>query len=391
MTMALEGLKVLDLGRTPMTLLCSVILGDLGAEVIWVQDATPERSSPDDAARYAAFNARVRNKRSIGLDLRQAAAQAVFQRLAQDADVVMEGFRPGVMKRLGADYETLSALNPRLVYCSVSGFGQTGPYRDFPGHDNSYSATAGAMGLIGEKGGRPVPAYNLLADNASGGVLSCVGVLAALLAREKTGRGQYLDLSMTDGVAYIMGHVYSDYFRSGQVPRRGEAASSGGLAQYSVYEAADGKYISIAALEAKFFESLCGMLGRPDFIGNAGSPERQAELRVLLAQTFRQKTRDEWFETLTRAEIPAGKVYSVDESPDDPQLQAREMFIDLSDERVGPVRQIGLPLKFSETPGSVRSLGPTKGQHTLEVLQGMGYGEDEIEALKQSGAVLIGG
>ncbi|HEX5368040.1 MAG TPA: CaiB/BaiF CoA-transferase family protein, partial [Dehalococcoidia bacterium] len=216
-----------------------------------------------------------------------------------------------------------------------------------------------------------------------------VGVLAALLAREKTGRGQYIDLSMTDGVAYIMGHVYSDYFRSGQVPRRGEAASSGGLAQYSVYETADGKYISIAALEAKFFESLCEMLERPDFIGNASRPERQTELRELLDETFRQKTRDEWFELLTAAEIPAGKVYGVDESPEDPQLRARQMFLDLNHERVGPVKQIGLPLKLSETPGSVRSLGPIKGQHTLEILRSLGYGDEEIDALRQDGAVLI--
>jgi len=389
MPLALDGLKVIDLGRSPMTIYCSMILGDLGADVIWIQDTTRPNGSDEDLAKRAAFDARLRNKRSLALDLKQDSAQEVMRRLIRRTDVMLEGFRPGVTQRLGVDYETLKPLNPRLVYCSVSGFGQTGPYRDYPGHDNSYSSISGAMSLIGEADRKPVPAYNLLADNASGGLLSCISVLTALLWRETSGQGQYIDLSMTDGVASLMGHVYSEYFRTGQAPHRGEAPSSGGLPQYSIYETADGKFISIAALEQKFLENLCHLLGRPDFIGNLREQVKRDEMRAFLQETFLQKSRDEWFDILAAAEVPAGKVNSPDEATEDPHLLARDVFIELADEKVGPVRQIGMPFKMSETPGEVRRLGPRKGAHTAEILRSLDYEESEIEAMKQSGAILV--
>jgi crotonobetainyl-CoA:carnitine CoA-transferase CaiB-like acyl-CoA transferase len=219
--------------------------------------------------------------------------------------------------------------------------------------------------------------------------LSCIGVLASLLWRDRSGKGQYIDLSMTDGVAYLLGHVYSDYFRTGQIPRRGEAPSSGGLPQYSVYETADGKFISIAALEPKFLENLCNLVGRPDFIGNLRDGAGREEMRTFLKETFRLKTRDEWFETLTAAEVPTGKVYSVDEAVDDPQLLSREMFVDVADNLLGGIRQVGMALKMSETPSSIRSLGQRKGAQTLEILRSLNYTTDEINAMKRSKAILV--
>jgi crotonobetainyl-CoA:carnitine CoA-transferase CaiB-like acyl-CoA transferase len=384
----LEGLKIIDISRQP-TVFASMVMADLGADVISVQDAEPEGRGRGDPARSAAFAQRLRNKRSIALDLKQKGAQDVFYRLARDADVVLEGFRPGVARRLGVDYETISKVNPRIVYCSVTGFGQTGPYRDLPGHEHNFIALAGAMSLFGEKGRKPVPAFNLLADNAAAGLLSCIGVLAALRARETTGRGQYIDLSMTDGTVYIMGHVYGDYFATGNVPERGVAASSGGTPQYDVYQASDGKYISIAAIEPRFFANLMRLVGREDLIGQPRGSLDADELRAYLETKFREKSRDEWFDLLVVNEIPAGKVYTLDEAPADPQLQDREMFVDIDDGRFGAVRQVGLPLKFSETPGSVRSLGAAKGEHSARILRELGYSDEEISELKESGAVLM--
>jgi crotonobetainyl-CoA:carnitine CoA-transferase CaiB-like acyl-CoA transferase len=386
-TQALEGIKVLDTGRTPMTVYCSMLMGDFGADVIWVQDPEGRRGDSEDAVRNAAFDATHRNKRSITLNLKTKEAQEVFHKLARDADVVLEGFRPGVMKRLGADYETLKKINPRIIYCSISGFGQTGPYRDLPGHDSNYSSIAGAMGLVGEKGRKPVPSHNFLADIASGGLISCIGVLAALMAREKTGEGQYVDLSMTDGVAFMMASVYSEYFNRGTVPERESVVSNGGMPYYTAYKTADDKYITIAAIEPKFYENLCRVLDREDLIASGRERENWPALKSWLEETFLTKTRDEWFDIFSKVDMPVGKVYSVNEAVNDPQLLAREMFMELEHPQAGKVRQIGFPLKLSGTPASVRRFAPVQGEHTEEILPDLGYDPDAIARLRQAGAI----
>ena len=392
MMMALEGIKVIDVARYPMTIYCSMILGDLGADVIWVQEppgvsGSSTRQTPEEEDKAAAFNALGRNKRSIVLNLKLPEAREVFYRMAGRADVVLEGYRPGVAKRLGVDYETIQRINPRIVYCSVSGYGQSGPYRDLPGHDGNYISTAGVLGIIGDKDGRPVMPSNLLADFASGGLVSAIGVLAALQARERTGLGQHIDLSMADGVAFLLASAFSQHFNQGVTPERGRGTTNGETPYYGLYETGDGQYITIAAMEPKFFQNLCHLLDRPDFISRQQDREAWPEMRALLERTFKSKSRDEWFDILSKAEVPVGKVNSLSEAAEDPQLRHREMFIEMEDRRWGKVKQVGVPFKLSRTPGAVRRLGPRRGEHTLEILGELGYQPKEIQDLRVRGAI----
>jgi crotonobetainyl-CoA:carnitine CoA-transferase CaiB-like acyl-CoA transferase len=293
-----------------------------------------------------------------------------------------------VVKRLGVDYETLRGMNPRLIYCSISGYGQDGPYSHIVGHDINYISIAGALGLIGERGGPPVLPYNILADYAGGGMHAALAILAAIIARERTGRGQYLDISMTEGVLYLMAAIASDYFSQGVVPRRGEMRLNGGAPYYNVYETRDGKYISIGCIEPWFWENLCRALGREDLIPHEfAEGEKREEVFASLRETFRTKDRDEWFELLKDKDVAIGKVYTLEEVFKDPQLLQRGMVVELPGPSGERVRQVGISVRLSETPGRVRSPGPTTGQHTEEVLTGLGYSREEIERLRREGAI----
>ena len=244
MAMALEGIKVVDLSRMAPGPFCTMVLGDLGADVIRVEEPGGGRmareraggANESEARRAAAFNALNRNKRSIALNLKDESAQKVLHQLVRDADVFVEGFRPGVVSRLGCDYETLSGINPRLVYCSLSGYGQDGPYSGLVGHDINYISVGGALGVIGERGGPPVIPYNIIADFAGGGLHAATAILAAIIARGHTGRGQYVDVAMSDGVAYMMASVMSAYFSDGVVASPGAMSLNGAAPYYNVYK-----------------------------------------------------------------------------------------------------------------------------------------------------------
>jgi crotonobetainyl-CoA:carnitine CoA-transferase CaiB-like acyl-CoA transferase len=405
MAMALEGLKVLDLSRLAPGPFCSMLLGDLGADVLLVEappDQLPGRGlaggSPARAqaqgvgatvrpASGPAYNALGRNKRSIVLNLRSDEGRAVFMDLAKDADVVLEGFRPGVVKRLGVDYEAVSAINPRVVYCSLSGFGQTGPYSQLVGHDINYISVAGALGLIGWPDTPPAIPMNLLADFAGGGLHAAFAILAAIIARERSGRGQYVDIAMSDGVLYLLASAISGYFQSGNVPTRGATMLNGAAAHYNVYECADGKWISIGSLEPHFWANLCRVMGREDFLPHQNDRDMRAEISDHFRRTFRTKTRDEWFEIMKQTDICVAPVYALDEALNDPQNLARGMVIEVDHPELGKVKQVGIGPKFSETPGAVRSTAPRPGQHTDEVLTALGYPAEKIAALREKGAV----
>src|SRR5581483_6123883 len=238
-----------------------------------------------------AYNALGRNKRSIVLNLRSDEGRAVFMELAKDTDVVLEGFRPGVVKRLGVDYEAVSAVNPRVVYCSLSGFGQTGPYSQLVGHDINYISVAGALGLIGWPDTPPAIPMNLLADFAGGGLHAAFAILAAIIARDRSGRGQYVDIAMSDGVLYLLASAVSGYFQSGNVPTRGATMLNGAAAHYNVYECADGKWISIGSLEPHFWANLCKVMGREDFLPHQNNREKRDEIAAHFRATFKTKTR----------------------------------------------------------------------------------------------------
>jgi len=341
----------------------------------------------EEAERILAHNALGRNKRSIVLNLRKEEARQVFYRLAESVDVVLEGFRPGVVKRLGVDYDTLRPLNPRLVYCSLSGYGQDGPYAAMVGHDINYISIGGALGAIGWPGQPPAIPLNVIADFAGGGLHAAFAILAALLAREKTGRGQYVDIAMSDGVMYLLAMPLTLYFYNGTVVRPGEHLLNGAAPSYNLYQTKDSGWISLGSLEPHFYANLCRALGREDFIPYQYDASKREEVFAYFREQFRTRTRDEWFEYLRQSDICVAPVYSLDEAAADPHNQARHMVVEVDHPRLGPVRQVGIGPKFSETPGQVRTTAPRAGQHTDEVLASLGHTREQIEGLRASGAV----
>ena len=400
--LALEGIKVLDFCRNAPGMFATMILADLGAEVLMIERPMDETRAayerivagiegPEDERRHASFNALQRNKRSIALNLKEPEALEVFRKLAADADVVVEGFRPGVVDRLGVGYEQVKEINPRAIYCSVSGYGQTGPYSQMAGHDINYISFAGALGLIGDSpDGKPVIPLNLIADYAGGGLCGAVGILAALMAREKTGEGQYVDIAMTEGVLYMLCGAIADSLSQGFRATRGGNRLNGGSPFYNVYRTADDKYFSIAAIEPWFWENLCRSIGREDLIPHqSAGDERRDEIVRTLESVFLTKTRDEWFEVLKDANISVGKVLDLDEALADPQALERGMVVELEAPGVpeGRVVQPGIPFHLSETPGKVRHAGSVTGQHTAEVLAKLGYTAIQIDGLLARGAV----
>lgn len=392
MVMALDGIKVLDLSRLAPGPFCSMYLADFGADVLLVEpvpgasEKLAARMPGTEPERAAAYNALARGKRSIALNLKDEAARRIFYDLAADADVVLEGFRPGVVHRLGVDYETLSAINPRVVYCSLSGFGQTGPYSNLVGHDINYISIGGALGAIGYPGMKPAVPGNLVADYAGGGLTAALGICLALLAREKTGRGQWVDVGMSDGVLTLMASALSGYFQTGAVQRPGETILTGAAPWYGPYETKDGRYFSIGSIEPHFYANLCELLGAGEFADKQHDRSAYPAMRARFEEIFRTRTADEWMTHLSQADVCATPVLELERLATDPHNVAREMVIEV-DSPVGKVKQVGVGIKLSDTPGAVRWTGPLTGQHTDSVLAALGYGSDRIAELRASGAV----
>jgi crotonobetainyl-CoA:carnitine CoA-transferase CaiB-like acyl-CoA transferase len=395
----LDGIRVLDLTKLAPGPFCTMILADLGADVIRIEEPGPptgrraeQAGGADTRAQENRFgsspyNALARNKKSIGINLKSGPGKEIYLRLADRADVIVEEYRPGVAKRLGIDYEKLSVSNPRLIYCAITGFGQTGPYRDLVGHDINYIATAGVLSLFGRPGQPPTIPHNLIADYAGGGMNGAIGVLAALVARNQTGRGQYIDISMMDGSLALLAQAFSTFFANHKVPRRGESINDGGIPNYNVYLTRDDKYITIAAIEPWFFANLCRAIGREDFIPHEYDSTKRLEITRVIAETFRSKKRDEWFEILSKSDICVGRMLTLDEVPDDPQVKARNMIVEVEAPNGKKVRQVGISAKFSSTPGSIRTLAPQLGQHTDEILGELGYSSGDVGRWRESGAI----
>ena len=396
----LAGIHILDLTRLAPGPHCTMLLADLGAEVLKIEEPGPPTGRRAEQAagqptqwqvagidRYSPFNALNRNKRSLGLNLKADVGREIFLRLADTADVVVEEFRPGVARRLGIDYDTLRPRNPRLIYCAITGYGQDGPYRHQVGHDLNYIAMAGALGLMGPKDGPPVIPHNLLADFAGGGMHGAIGVLAALMARERTGRGQFVDIAMADGVLNLQAALLSNYFGTGSVPRRGETLLDGAAPFYNVYQTRDDKWLSIGAIEPWFYANLCKALGREELIPYEFDRDKWPHIQQVFRELFRTRTRDAWFALLTQTDVCVGKVYSYDELEQDPHLRARQMFLELVHPDLGPVKQVGISVKLSDTPGQVRRLPPRQFEHTVEVLGTLGYSAEDVARLQQAGVV----
>ena len=387
--MALDDVRILDLSRLAPGPFCSMLLGDLGADVLLIEP--PSDSKAAQGAGFGSgtepYNALGRNKKSIVLNLREQDARDVFYKLLESADVVLEGFRPGVVKRLGVDYETLKAKNPRIVYCSLSGYGQTGPYAEMVGHDINYISIAGALGMIGWPGQPPAIPMNIIADFAGGGLHAAYAILAALHARDRSGEGQYVDIAMSDGVLYLLASSISTYMMTGRAPGRGDFALNGALPLYNVYECSDGGWISLGSLEGHFWVNLCKALDCEDFIPYQMDGSKRDEVFAHFRGKFKTKTRDEWFEILKQTDICVAPVYSLEEALEDPHNVARDMVVEIDHPEVGKVKQVGIGTKLSATPGSVRSTAPTPGQNTDEVLSSIGYDADRIASLREKGIV----
>lgn len=402
MASALSGIKVLDMTGLGPSSIAAMMLGDMGAEVIKI-DLPPGGGSrgvgegipfmpteEEEIERVNAWTATNRNKKSVAINLRTEAGQRVFQKLTQTSDVIIESFRPGVMDRMNAGYQAISKINPRIIYCSVSGYGQTGPYRNFPGHDANYSGMGGVLGLTGEsKEGRPVIALNIVADIAVAVFEAVIGILLAVCARERTGRGQHVDISMTDGVVSLLIGVPGavEYLYTKALPQRGETMTSGNHPYYAVYQTKDNKYLTVCPIEPRFWGNLCRVIGREDLTPQQFDPSKGAELRSQLSRIFLTKSRDEWFEILTKADVPVGKVLEMDELFSDPQILHRQMIMELDHPKFGKVQQIGIGIKLSDTPGAARALAHRLGQDTSEVLSGLGYSQSEMNDLRQQGAI----
>lgn len=415
MSLPLAGIRVLDLSRLLPGGFCSLLLADFGAEVLKVEDtgmgdyirwAPPYYEGAEDSAKSALFLSLNRNKRSIRIDLKSERGREVLLRLVRDYDVVLESFRPGVLDRLGVGYEQMCAVNPGIVYCAISGYGQDGPKRETAGHDMNYLALVGLLGLTGEReemGGHPIQAAGQIADLGGGAMMAAFGILAALRERDGaparpaglvggsrssgSGEGQIVDVSMADGALSWLALVAGRYFAEQVVPQRGGLELAGSLICYRPYECADG-WVALGALEPKFWQAWCRGVEREDLI------ERQFEgpgsdAHAQVCEVFKSRTRVQWQEFAQRHDCCLEPVLGLDEALDSELVRAREMVVEIEQPGVaGGVRQLGVPVKLTRTPGHhAQRPGPALGEHTEEVLREAGCSAQEIDELLQAGAV----
>jgi crotonobetainyl-CoA:carnitine CoA-transferase CaiB-like acyl-CoA transferase len=379
-TGALAGITVIDLSRLLPGPYCSMILADHGARVIAVED---KRFLADGLF----FNLINRNKEHISLNLKTEKGREIFYRLIAKADVLLEGFRPGVVDRLGVDYESVRRANPKIIYCSITGYGQNGPFRDRVGHDANYLSYAGVLDLIGEKDRPPAIPGVQIADIAGGGMNAAIGILLALLARQNTGQGQYIDISMTDGMVGFLPAAL--FFRqlTGEEPKRSDGLLSHRYACYNTYETADGRYLSIGAVENRFWKQLCDTLGIPEYAPLQYDDRRREEILQHLRQTFKQKTLDEWDAFLADLDICWGKIQSTKEVLEDPLFLQRETVVEIEGKDGKKSKTLGVAVKLSETPGSVRTPPVDFGESTTGILEELGYNLEEIEAFENDGVI----
>lgn len=386
--MALEGLKILDLTRLLPGAFCTQMLADLGAEVIKVElPVTGDYNrafAPLNKVESGSFLLLNRNKQSITLDLKTEPGKRILLDLVREADVLIEGFRPGVMRRFGLAYETLNEINPRLIYCAISGYGQDGPDHLKAGHDLNYMAEAGALQLFGKAGEGPIVPGLSIADVGGGSLMATTGILAALHARHRTGKGQLVDVSMYDGaIAWLALHAADQLF-AGIEPRGGERPFIGQAPCYNVYRCADGKYFALGFIEEHFWVRFCQHLQLDELQHDQWPTGERCQLQQqVLATLFATRPRDAWVETFKNVDLPVGPVLDMAEALNAPHARHRQMLQHIEHPVEGVIPQLGFAVKYSMTPCTLRSPPPLLGEHNDSVLGALGYSAQDIDALRQ--------
>ncbi len=377
-TLALEGVRILDLARLGPGPHSSQILADFGADIIKLE---PPSKGGDELVVPDVIR---RNTRSIRLNLKKPQGRDVLGKLVASVDVVVEGFRPGVAKRLGLDYDTLSAIKPDIICVSLSGFGQVGPYSQVVAHDLNYQSLAGIPHMTGSFDGPPQIPGNAIADDA-GGISAALSIMMALFHKERSGQGQYVDLAMVDTLLNMMLLQLDDAHTTGNSPRRGQTVLTGQWAYYNIYECKDGKYLSVGTFEPWFWAKLCGLLGVEEFAERQHpDTESEAQEQIRRLRTiFLTRDRDDWIDRLMFEDTCVTPVLSLDEVMTDRNHRERGAIVAGSDLGEGFDDQVGVLFRMSKTPGSIRTPAPAIGQHTRDVLAELGYPESEIDALEQ--------
>jgi crotonobetainyl-CoA:carnitine CoA-transferase CaiB-like acyl-CoA transferase len=389
---ALEGIQILDLSRLLPGPFCSMLLADFGADVIKVE--APKvgdyiRWWPPLIGENSGFHVVLnRNKRSLTLNLKAPEGKELFQQLVRSSDVVLESFRPGVLERLGLGYETLRQINPRLIYCAITGYGTSGSRSQRAGHDINYLALGGVLSYCGSDDHPTLPGVQI-ADLGGGALLAAFSIVTGLLARERSGEGQCIDISMLDGAVMWNCLRWGKYLADSLVPQPGDDMLNHGFACYNVYETRDSRYMALGALEPQFWKAFCDSVGRYDWSKkNYFEPgPHQRVLQEEIAELFREKSQAEWVAHFANYDCCCEPVLTLSEAMEDRDLHAREMVIELVHESWGVYRQLGIAPKFSETPGKIRSHAPELGEHTDAVLLGLNYSREQIEQLRSKGVI----
>jgi crotonobetainyl-CoA:carnitine CoA-transferase CaiB-like acyl-CoA transferase len=383
---------MLDLSRLLPGPYCSLLLADLGMEVLKIEDletgdymrkAGPVRKQ--DSAYFIAVN---RNKKSMTLNLKVKEGKEIFLKLIETYDTILESFRPGVMDRLGIGYEELKERNHRVILCSLSGYGQDGPYRERSGHDINYVSLGGVLDLIGAKDDPPVIPGVQMADLGAGGMMSAIAILAAIVHREKRGEGQHLDVAMLDGMISWLSIHAAKYFMDKELPKRGDMVLSGRYACYHVYETKDGRYMSLGALEPRFWENFCETIGRSELVLKQYlEGEERLHLIKEIQKSFKTKTQKDWVDTFKNVDACCEPILNLEEVFHHPHVLHRQMVKELEHPVEGKTRQVGHPIKSSQYPFEIQRPSPRLGEHTMEVLKAIGYPEKEIQHFKEVKAI----
>jgi crotonobetainyl-CoA:carnitine CoA-transferase CaiB-like acyl-CoA transferase len=375
----LEGIRVLDLTRLLPGPYCTLLLADYGADVIKVEDPKSgdyarwyePKVNDDQSAMFISLN---RNKRSITLDLKDEKDKEAFVSLIKTADVLIESFRPGVMDRLGLGFEELKVHNPKLIYCAITGYGQSGPYAKEAGHDINFLSYSGLLHLQGAPNEKPLIPSVQIGDIGGGALMAAVGILLAIIDAKKSNRGQFVDISMLDGALSWMHTILPNYWTSGEMPNRGELTLNGGKACYEIYRTKDHRFISVGALEYKFWKNFCKVIAKEEIIDQLDAPlEQQRIIKQEVQAAIQQKTLTEWLELFEGIDACVSPVLTPEELTENPQIKHRQMIEDITHPEAGVFKQIGNPIKLSNSIVRKRRHAPGLGEHTKEILKELGY------------------